>query len=140
HAIACFNGLRLGGLAGEPEWEASTHRALASDARLRAHPSGHTAHLLAAQIALGPAVEIVIAPGEGEDTLREALREVYAPGAVLLRATPEVTALVPFTATQTARDGLATAYICENGACQAPTTDPTEAARTLAETVSGTRP
>ncbi|MEM6328599.1 MAG: thioredoxin domain-containing protein [Bacteroidota bacterium] len=140
HAIACLNGLRLGVLAGEPEWEASTRRALASDARLRAHPSGHTAHLLAAQIALGPAVEIVIAPGEGEDTLREALREVYAPGAVFLRATPEVAALVPFTASQTARDGLATAYICENGACQAPTTDPTEAPRTLAETVSGTRP
>ena len=131
HAVAATNGLRLARLTGRADLEDSALTALASDARLRAHPTGHAAHLLAAQVALGPAPEVVVAGGEGEAEMRAALGGVYAPGALLLASGGPLAALAPWTAAQTARDGRATAYVCTDGACQAPTTDPAEAARTL---------
>lgn len=123
HAVAILNGLRLSALIGDTEMEASAHRALASDARLRAHPTGYAAHLLAAQVALGPAIEVFIAPGDGEEAMLRAIEDVYAPASVVLRGTAELAALVPFTSSQEPLEGRATVYVCERGTCQMPTSD-----------------
>ncbi|MEL6617016.1 MAG: thioredoxin domain-containing protein, partial [Bacteroidota bacterium] len=137
NAIAALNGIRLAHLTGDAETEAAAHAALRADARIRAHPTGHAAHLLAAQVALGPAPEIVIASGDGADAMREAIDAVYAPGAWHLTQSEPLVEIAPFTAHQTARDGRATAYVCERGACQAPTTDPEVAADALAALYAG---
>ena len=137
NAVAAMNGLRLAHLTGDRAMEDAALAALAADARIRAHPTGHTVHLLAAQLALGPAPEVVVATGEGERTMWDALRGVYAPGALLLRTGEPLAEIAPFTAEQNARNGRATAYVCERGACQAPTTDPEQAARTLDALYSG---
>jgi uncharacterized protein YyaL (SSP411 family) len=56
-----------------------------------------------------------------------ALREGFRPNQVVLLRTPENAAalarLAPFTETQTSLDGKATAYVCRDFACQAPTTE-----------------
>ncbi|MEM1055907.1 MAG: thioredoxin domain-containing protein [Bacteroidota bacterium] len=132
NAVAAMNGVRLGALTGDPDLTEPASRALAADARVRAHPTGHAAHMLAAQLLTGPLPEIVTAPGEGMAAMEKALQAVYAPGSLRLWASDALSEIAPFTAGQVARDGRATAYICRGGACQAPTTDPTEAARTLA--------
>jgi uncharacterized protein YyaL (SSP411 family) len=131
HAVAILNGMRLARLTNEAVTEDAALAGLASDARLRAHPTGHAAHLLAAQVALGPSPEVVVASGEGEGAVWRALREVYAPDALLLARTPALSGIAPFTAEQSAQDGGATVYVCRRGACQAPTTDPEVASRSL---------
>ncbi|OZC02128.1 thioredoxin domain-containing protein [Rubricoccus marinus] len=133
NAVAAMNGIRLAQLTGDRETENAALAALSADARIRAHPTGHTFHLLAAQLALGPAPEVVLAVDEasGGEEMTRAIRGVYAPGALLLKRSEPLAEIAPFTAEQTARDGLATAYVCERGACQAPTTSAPEAARTL---------
>ena len=131
NAVAAMNGLRLAHLTGDRAMEEAALAALEADARIRAQPTGHTVHLLAAQLALGPAPEVVVASGEGEADMWSALRSIYAPGAFFLRTSEPLATLAPFTAEQNARNGRATAYVCERGACQAPTTDPQDAARTL---------
>ncbi len=135
NAVAAMNGLRLAQLTADRAMEDAALAALSADARIRAHPTGHSAHLLAAQLALGPAPEVVIAgsAASGENEMLEALQSVYAPGALVLKASEALALIAPFTAQQTARGGQTTAYVCERGACRAPATDPAEAAQTLAQ-------
>ncbi|HIG74701.1 MAG TPA: thioredoxin domain-containing protein [Bacteroidetes bacterium] len=132
HAVAILNGLRLAAATGRGDLRESAERALASDARLLATPSGHAAHLLGAQLLLGPLPEIVITEGEGRQALAAALGEVYAPGALRLYRSEALAGLAPFTREMTGIDGRATAYVCIAGACQAPAHDPALAAETLA--------
>jgi len=49
-------------------------------------------------------------------------------------ATRRLAALVPLAADKGARDGHATAYVCERGVCALPTTDPEVMAGLLART------
>lgn len=141
NSVAVLNGLRLARLTGRSDLEDAARRALDVPDVVREHPSGFTFLAMAAAFAEGPSQEIVIA-GEPDapDTLAmlDAARSVYAPHAVVVLRPPGVTPitdLVPFAAEQTMVEGRATAYVCENHACQAPTTNPEEAARLLAEAV-----
>jgi uncharacterized protein YyaL (SSP411 family) len=91
---------------------------------------------------LGPAREIVIAgDADAEDTRRmlELIRGKFLPNAVVLlhdggRADPTLLEMVPFIKNQTAVEGKATAYVCENYACKKPVTDIREFEGLLAET------
>ena len=145
NSVAIFNGLRLARLTGRTDLEDAAHRALRVPDVVRQHPSGFSHLVTAAAFAAGPAQEGVVAGDRGAaDTaaMLAAVRSVYAPQAVVvLRAPGEgeapVADLAPFAAAQTARDGRATAYVCENYACQAPTTDPDAARSSLAAAVRG---
>ena len=145
NSAAALNGLRLGRLTGRAELEEAGQRALRAPKVVREHPSGFTHLMTAAAFALGPSQEVVVAGDrDAPDTtaMAEAVRQVYAPFAVtVLRAPGEgpapVTRLVPFAAEQTALGGRATAYVCQDHACQAPTTDPEAAAQSLADAVRG---
>jgi uncharacterized protein YyaL (SSP411 family) len=79
----------------------------------------------------GPSQEIVItgdpAAADTKALLAE-LRKPFLPNKVILLRTPanaaELAAIAPYTGTQTSLEGKATVYVCENFACQLPTTDP----------------
>ena len=132
--------LRLGRLTGDLELldraEALRH-ALAGP--VAGAPSAHTMSLVALDLALGPAQEVVVTGDPGESGTRRmlaALADRYAPRtAVLFKPAgrpsdapggPPADALAeiaPFTAPHDLLDGKATAYVCADFACRRPTTD-----------------
>jgi uncharacterized protein YyaL (SSP411 family) len=138
-SVMAYNALRLGRLTGDPALDDEAARTLAADAAVTAYPDAHTFWMTALSFAAGPAQEVVIAGGRDADDTRAmagAFGRAYAPNAVVLLRAPgagpaPITELAPLTEAQTALDGRATAYVCERFACQAPTTDPTEAVRLL---------
>ncbi len=83
--------------------------------------------------------QIVIAGHPGQPDTRALLRTVHAqflPGEVLLLADGgprqrELARRLPFLESMAMIDGHATAYVCKNGACQLPTTDPAALAKLL---------
>jgi hypothetical protein len=92
--------------------------------------SSHPQLLVAVDFLLGPSHEVVVVGDpQAEDTraMLRALRDGFRPNDVLLLrppgTAPEIVALAPFTAEHTQLAGRATAYVCENFACQAPTAD-----------------
>ena len=136
NSVALLNGLRLGRLTGDRDMEDAARRGLAVPAVIREHPSGFTSWMAAAAFAVGPSQEVVLAsPTKETPSMIAAVNDVFAPNAVVLLRTPETAAvldeLAPFTAVHTPRDGQATAYVCQDYACQAPTTSPEEAAAHL---------
>jgi hypothetical protein len=84
--------------------------------------------LCAADRALGPAVDVVVA-GEAADlrsvALRRAAAAPYAPDLVIagLPAGDELGSR-PLFVDKVAREGVPTAYVCRGYACDAPTADP----------------
>ncbi len=69
-------------------------------------------------------------------TMLKSLQKKYSPNkAVLFRPTdeekPAIVALAEFTEFQKSIDGKATAYVCQNYACKAPTTDIKEMLKSL---------
>ena len=145
NSVAALNGLRLARLTGNADLEAAAHRALRAPEAVRRHPSGFTHLMTAAAFASASGQEVVVAGArDAADTraLLGAVRSVYAPFAVVVLRAPAsgpapIIDLVPFTETQTAIGGRAAAYVCENYACQAPTTDPEAARALLADAASG---
>ena len=143
NSVAALNGLRLGRLTGRAELEEAGRRALRAPRVVREHPSGFTHLMSAAAFALGPSQEVVVAGDRGTpdtEAMIGAVREVYAPFAVTVLRTPgegpaPVTDLIPFAAEQTARGDRATAYVCQDRACQAPVTTPDAARQALAASV-----
>ena len=144
NSVAILNGLRLGRLTGDADLEDAARRGLRAPDVVRQHPSGFAHLLTAAAFAQGPSQEVVVAgdrEDEGVGRMLRALRDVYAPFAVTVLRSPgsgsaPIVDLVPFAEAQTAIDGEATAYVCEDRACQSPTTDPAAARRAMAEAVA----
>jgi len=84
----------------------------------------------------------MIGDPEAPDTgaLLEVVYARYLPNRVVAGRAPdddEAGGLIPLLAQRTAREGQATAYVCVQYACQAPTTDPQEFARQLESARSG---
>jgi uncharacterized protein YyaL (SSP411 family) len=138
----------LGHLTGRHEYldEASRlGRALAHE--VDRAPQAHTHLLSALDLGLGPSFEtLVCGDSRSEDTqcMLEALNERFLPhNVVLFRPAetdqPEIEKIAPFTKFQTCIDGKATAYVCQNYACNVPTTDPGEMLRLLEKARRGSR-
>lgn len=132
NSVAALNLFRLSRLTGDPELESLARRqmdAFAGD--VASYPRGFTHFLMALQFALGPTKEIVIAGKPDSDGLREmalALHSRFLPDSVLVlrpenSEAREIEELVPYVREQRSLDGKATAYVCENFTCMAPTTD-----------------
>ncbi len=138
NSLAMLALLRLARLTGRTGLEEqATGIAEAASAQVGQQPTGFTALLMGLDFGLGPAREIVIAgaPGaEGTQTMLRVVREAYLPSSVVLlrpdgdgeREEPLITKLAPFTAAQRAREGEATAYVCQNHQCRAPVTEISE--------------
>ena len=99
-------------------------------------PSAHTMSLVALDLALGPAHEVVINGDGGADDTRallSALADRYGPRtAVLFKPVGDAAAaarleeVAPFTRAHGTPDGCATAYVCSDFTCHRPTTDVAE--------------
>ena len=134
NSVHMSNLLRLSRMAGDPAMEeraAAIGRAFSG--KVRAAPLAYTQLLQAVNFALGPAYEVVIVGEDGaSDTqaMVRALRRSFTPNKVVLFRppgdSPEIAALAEFTRYQHRLDGKATAYVCQDYACERPTTDPTE--------------
>ncbi|MFQ6673704.1 MAG: thioredoxin domain-containing protein, partial [Fidelibacterota bacterium] len=135
NSIAALDLYRIGRITGNPEMEAKAAtigRVFSS--QVDQSPSSFSQLLSAVDFGLGPSYEIVVVgdpDGEDTQTMLALIQKEYLPNkVVLLKPTDEnsraIVALAPFTETQTAMDGKATAYVCQNYACKAPTTSPDE--------------
>ena len=141
--------LRLGRLTGDLDLLARAEAlrgALAGP--VAGAPSAHTMSLVALDLALGPAQEVVVTGDPGEPGTRHMLAALagrYAPRtAVLFKpagppseapggpAADPLAEIAPFTAPHDLMDGKATAYVCTGFACRRPTTDIREMMEQLA--------
>ncbi|NOU99100.1 thioredoxin domain-containing protein [Paenibacillus planticolens] len=95
------------------------------------YPPGHALMLAAIDFAFGEASEIVIAGDPAKPQTQHMLRTVqrqFLPNALLILHPPgvegeEVRTLIPLVQDKLPLGGRATAYVCQNFACQAPTQD-----------------
>jgi hypothetical protein len=124
--------LRLNRITGNVEYEKKAEtllRLYPPDAASRA--AEFSSFLAAADFSAGPTYEVVVAgvPGSADTVaMLRALQERYLPNVVLIfRPTdtpnPQITRLAPFTSSQGAMNGRATAYVCQNFVCNLPTND-----------------
>ena len=135
NSVACMNLLRLGRITARTEWERLADRLLtAFGTQVAGAPSAYTHLMGAVDFMAGPSHEIVIAGRPGSDDvrlMRNALDGLYLPNAVILfrpemEDAPPITRLAPYTVTQRAIGGKATAYVCQDYVCNRPVTDPAE--------------
>jgi len=144
NSVMTWNLLRLSSLLARPEWEAEADRTMkAFSGAIAQSPSAHTQMMHALDFAVGPTHEVVIAGDpEAKDTqaLLRLLRGAYLPNAVILLRSPAhaeaLAELAPFTKFQTQMDGKATAYVCLDHACHAPTTDASKMLALLTKTTA----
>lgn len=141
NSVATLNLLRLARLTGETRYEEladGTMKAFAGD--VARSPQSHTQLLLAVDFAAGPSHEVVISGVRGAEDTRAMVRALYREfdpnKVVVLRPSGEADAiskLVPYVAEQVTLEGRATAYVCRDFACLAPTTDVKAMLAALAE-------
>lgn len=140
NSVAALDLLRLGRITGETSLERDASRTIGIFSQdVGRMASSYTQMMAALDFAVGPSFEVVIAgKTEAEDTelMLEALRGVYVPNKVVIFRPieldkPPITNIAGYTDAQTAMDGKATAYVCRNYACKAPTTNPAEMVKLL---------
>ncbi len=130
-SVQVMNLLRLHEFTTDDRYRQRTERALLSYAdRLSAAPASLAEMLVALDFQLDTPKEIVIVTaGEREqaEPLLARLRGTFVPNrivAVVRDGDQAQVALVPLVDGKTARDGMPTAYVCTQGVCKLPTTDP----------------
>ncbi len=139
NAISIGNLARLHRMTGDPA-HATRAEALvrAFSGEIAAQPSAYAETLCGLDFHFGPTREIVVA-GERDapDTraMIAELRKGFRPNQVVLLRTPEnaeaLAKLAPYTETQKSLGGKATAYVCRDFACDAPTTEIAKMAASL---------
>jgi uncharacterized protein YyaL (SSP411 family) len=140
NSVAMLNLLRLARLTGRTDLEekaADIGRAFSE--QIRQMPSAHTFFLTAVDFYLGPSHEVVISGNsEGPDTIEmiSTLRKRFIPNkAIILHPTedmtPSIESLAEFVKGYPVVNDKATAYVCLNKSCKAPTTDPSEMLKLL---------
>ena len=128
--------LRLGRHLDSPELTAAAVRTLAAYRPMAEQaPSAFASLLVAADLAAEPGAQIaIVAEGRGPDAdaLLAKVRERYLPNRVVgLSLSGDDTRGLPLLAGKKAVEGRATAYLCRDYACDAPTTDPAALERLL---------
>jgi uncharacterized protein YyaL (SSP411 family) len=140
NSVAAALLLRLGHLTGDTELETRGRAALETFGGVVAEaPRAFTEMLRAADFALGPLSEVVIAGKPEDPEAQRMLHEVrrrFLPRTVLAwhPAGPDADAavkLIPYLGDQGAAQGKATAYVCRSYACQLPVHSAQELARLL---------
>ena len=134
-SVALMNLARLAAFTNDERWQEPIARSLAFYLpRMQAQPLGMTEALLAADFLAGPAREIVLAlPGPSapaEPPLRKTLAETFSPRKALVTGVPtsdhwhELERRIPWLEGKILQANKATAYVCTQGQCQLPTTEP----------------
>ncbi|MCB1207421.1 MAG: thioredoxin domain-containing protein, partial [Verrucomicrobiae bacterium] len=141
NAVSLGNLARLHRMTGDPAHaERAGNLIRAFSGEIAGQPAAYPETLCGLDFFFGPTREIVISGQAGSpDTIEmiKALRKGFRPNQVVLLRTSEnaekLALLAPYTATQTSVNGKATAYICRDFACEAPTTDPAKMLELLAK-------
>ena len=129
NAIAAMALLKLGKLTMDQRFTEQGNRVLeAFSQQLEQSPVYSSTMLMAVNFRLGPAQEIVIAGATDATDTKQMLKLVrsrFLPNAVVLlheqgKKGSAIEKVVPFIKNQTAIDGKATAYVCENYLCNRP--------------------
>lgn len=130
NSVAAMNLIRLARLTSNPDFEEKAFQIGRSFAgQINRIPQGHTHFLSALMFAYGPAYEVIVSGNQNTDDASEMLNELrthYSPNKVLLFRTgsdQRLFELIPAMKDQIALDGKATAYVCQDFKCNAPTTD-----------------
>lgn len=132
NSVASLNLLRLGRITANSDWERKAEETMtAFGQQIRQAPGSHTHMLAALDFGIGPSFEVVIAGVPGaEDTraMTRALAEHFVPNKVVVlrpddEESPRIVDIAEYTRYQNALNGAATAYVCRNYACDAPTTE-----------------
>ena len=133
NSVAVHNLLRLHELTTDDRYRVRAERAFeAFGAMLADSPAGVSEMLLAVDFQLDTPKEIVLVVSAGRDEAAPFLAELRArflPNRILAivvegEELERHARVVPLLDGKTARDGRATAYVCENRICDLPTTDP----------------
>jgi len=133
-SVALMNLARLAAFTDSEHWRHALDHALASCLpRMQERPMAMTEALLAVDYWMGPVREIVLALPSAEFPPQSAfhtrLAETFCPRKALVICGPSTSTLgehIPWLRGKTAKNGLATAYVCTQGQCRLPTTDPAE--------------
>ena len=130
NSVAALNLIRISRMTGNNSFEAKAEAIGRAFSRQVARgPIGHTQLMSALNFWLGPSYEVVVAGDLKEQPTREmlhALAAKYIPNKVLLfrpgkAERPAIVDLAAYTEFQKEQNGLATAYVCRDFACKAPT-------------------
>jgi uncharacterized protein YyaL (SSP411 family) len=130
NSVAALNLLRLSRLTGDTSLEEQHEKLMRGfSAEVARHPSAFPQLLQSVFFAAGPSHEVVIVgkPAAGDTkAMLTALNRYFLPNTVAIfrpdEDNPAICELAPYTREQRAIDGKATAYVCQNFACNEPTT------------------
>jgi uncharacterized protein YyaL (SSP411 family) len=132
-SIALMNVARLAAFTDDERWRGACERSLTFYLPfLRQRPMAMTEALLVVDFLAGPVREIVIAlPGQNDGAkLRRILGETFCPRTAQVTSVQssnhwsKLESRIPWLAHKVPQAGKATAYVCSNGRCQLPTTEP----------------
>ena len=135
NSVTAMNLVRLAALTGDPAWAtAATTQLRAFEPLLTARPGALTEMLLAVEALDVMHTAVLVAPeGEGLAALAPLVaetRRTWQPHLAVVAVTDEVRAkgdealtMAPILADRVPLNGLATAYVCHDGACALPVTD-----------------
>ncbi len=131
NSVSMLNLYRLSRITGKTEYEENAQK-IGKAFYNQVAPNGSQYSMMMCGLAfgVGPSYEIVISGDPSkEDTkaMIAALREKYIPHKVIIlrnhEASPAISQLATYTENQVMIDNKATAYVCQNFTCSAPTTD-----------------
>jgi uncharacterized protein YyaL (SSP411 family) len=141
NSVAADVMLRLALLTGEADYDRRARSILRIVGEaLDRQPQLFGRMLGAVDRALSEQIDVVIAASNGDpgEELRAAAPRPYAPDLVVATLHPgDPTAQWPLFAEKSPIDGRATAYVCRGYVCLAPTTDPVEVQRQVADLENG---
>lgn len=132
NSVAAYNCIRFARLTGDVSLETQARSIMnAFSKSISQSPTGFTFMLIAFDFDLGPSKEIIVAGKKDADDTRQILREIntsfYPRTIVLLHEEgekgKEIESIGSFLKPYTAKNGKATAYICQNFVCRLPTSD-----------------
>lgn len=138
NAVALYNLLRLARFTSNERYETIANETIrAFGGAVDRYPAGHSIYLMGLIFQQGASREIVIAGDMDDANTRRMLAEVqrrFLPDSILIHhaaADDDLVAWMPLVEGKAPVHGQAAAYVCENFACQAPTTDVEQLRRLL---------
>jgi hypothetical protein len=139
NSVAACNLLRLAQMTDRKDFREASDRLLRAFApRIGAQPVTAPQMLAAYEFSLSKPKQIVLVGREGLPALLHELNSRFLPHKIVLLVDSEesrkaLSGYLPVIETMTEKDGKATAYVCENYACQLPTADPKTFAELLVD-------
>ncbi len=139
NSVAALNLLRLHELTGEDRFRVAADAVFKAQSTALLRRSAAVPALLSSlDFRTDRAFEVfVVGEEEARAALEEVVRETFLPNRVLVRwresDEARIAKVIPAVEGKRTREGKPTAYVCERGICQAPTSDPSKLRTQLAE-------